>query len=73
MILLHGVDIPMLKSEIRSFFQEYKFTTFRDWWEMNRLRLANGKDSNKTVCNLNLLSGQMLHSLTCSFFMTIGY
>jgi hypothetical protein len=49
MILIHGAEIPLLKSEIRSFFEDYKFTTFKDWWRMNRLRLANGKDSIKIL------------------------
>jgi hypothetical protein len=53
LILIHAAEIPLLKSEIRSYFQDYNFTTFKDWWGMNRLRLANGKDSTKTVGNQN--------------------
>ena len=52
MILIYGAKIPLLKSEIRLFFQGYKFTTFKDWWGMNQLRLANGKDLKKTINNL---------------------
>jgi hypothetical protein len=52
-LLIHGAEIPLLKSEIRSFFEDYKFTTFKDWWRMNRLQLANGKDSTKMVSNQN--------------------
>jgi hypothetical protein len=48
-------------------------TTFKDWWGMNWLWLANGKDSTKMVSNQNPLSCQKFHALKCSVCMTIEY